>query len=101
MIKNKKEHTLLKAIKTNYDMLKFAWRQKQGRRYIVVRAVMSVLSALFSAFYAILPGIIVNELLEGRRWNYLIFDVFILSFAIIINFFCEQTVQSVFTQRTE
>lgn len=87
MIKNKKEHTLLKVIKTNYDMLKFAWRQKQGRRYIVVRAVMSVLSALFSAFYAILPGIIVNELLEGRRWNYLIFDVFILSFAIIINFF--------------
>ena len=48
---------------------------------------MSLLGAMFSAFYAIMPGIIVNELLEGRRSNYLIFYVSILSFATIINFF--------------
>lgn len=92
MVKNKKEHKILKVINTNIDMLRFAFKQKHGRRYIVVKTIMSALNTALAVFYAILPGVIVNELSEQKRWNYLIFEVGILSLITVIDYFLNKQI---------
>ena len=92
MVKNKKEHKILKVIHTNLDMLRFAFKQKHGRRYIVVKTIMSALNTALAVFYAILPGVIVNELSGQKRWNYLILDVGVLTLITIIDYFLNKQI---------
>ncbi|MCD8002670.1 MAG: hypothetical protein LUG88_01910 [Clostridia bacterium] len=63
----KREQTLSKTVKTCGLMLKFAWSVREGRLFIVIKALMAVVNAGFSVIYTVIPGVIINELIDEAR----------------------------------
>ncbi|MCD7944908.1 MAG: ABC transporter ATP-binding protein/permease [Clostridia bacterium] len=82
----KREQTLSKTVKTCGLMLKFAWSAREGRLFIVIKALMAVVNAGFSVIYTVIPGVVINELIDEARIIYLALYVVLLVFSPVISY---------------
>ena len=88
----KREQTLFKIINTNKLMFEFSWKEKKGRLFILLRIIMALINAIFSVVYAVMPGLIINELINYRNLNTLIEYVGILTLTPIISHYINKCV---------
>ena len=58
----------------NYALyaLKYVWKRKQGKTYILTKELSALLNGLFPLVNMIIPGLIINELVQGRAISKLI-----------------------------
>ncbi|MCD7831496.1 MAG: ABC transporter ATP-binding protein/permease [Firmicutes bacterium] len=82
----KREQTLSKTVKTCGLMLEFAWSGREGRLFIVIKALMAVVNAGFSVIYTVIPGVIINELIDEARILYLALYVVLLVLSPVIGY---------------
>lgn len=61
-----------------FYLLGFVTREKGGKRYLLVKTINSIVSVLFPVVYAILPGMIINELSTQMRIKRLVIYVLVL-----------------------
>lgn len=73
------------AIETAKYMLSFIFKKKGGKMYFFLKLCIAVIDALVPLIYVILPGLIINELLQGRRIMQIIFYILTLCLMPIFN----------------
>ena len=83
----KREQTLKKVIKTNAMMFRFAWKEKDGKKYIVLTSVSAFINAAISAILTVIPGLIINELIGQCRPERIVVLVAVLSGIPVISHF--------------
>ncbi len=80
----------------NYALyaLKYVWKRKQGKTYILMKELSALLNGLFPLVNMIIPGLIINELVQGRAISKIIFYIIILltvpAVQNIINYFLDK-----------
>ena len=85
MNKSKKDQNFNKTIKATKYMFIYVWKEKHGKTYVFIKGIMAVLNALFPLVFTIVPGLIINELINNSRLNILILYVGILTIFPIIS----------------
>ena len=85
MNENKKSQTLYNTIKTAKYAFGFVWKEKQGKWYIVIKSIMAVTNAIFPLVFAIVPGLIINELTDKQEISTLVLYVGILIVTPVIS----------------
>ncbi|QVK18165.1 ABC transporter ATP-binding protein [Mycoplasmatota bacterium] len=75
---NDKKQTLRNTVRATKYMLSFVWKEKSGKHFIFIKGIMALLNALFPLVYTIMPGLIINELMNEQKINTLIIYVGIL-----------------------
>ena len=73
------------TIKTAKYMLGFVLKEKRGKLYLFLKGIMSLFNAVFPLSYAIMPGLIINELTKERRINVIILYIGILTVTPVIS----------------
>ena len=76
---NQTKQTLRGTLKSVKYMLGYIMKEKRGKSYLFLQIAISLLSAVFPLSYALMPGLIINELTEARRINAIILYVAILT----------------------
>ena len=55
---NNRKQNLVNTFRTTEYMLGFVW--KNGKLYVLMRIIMSVINTIFPLIYTIFPGLIIN-----------------------------------------
>ncbi len=55
---NNRKQNLVNTFRTTKYMLGFVW--KNGKLYVLMRIIMSVINTIFPLIYTIFPGLIIN-----------------------------------------
>ena len=55
------------TVKTNIYLIKFVISKKCGKTYVFLKAVSSLIAALFPIVLTVFPGLIINELIYDRN----------------------------------
>lgn len=76
-----KERTqsLCQILKTSKLMHGFIWKEKKGKLYILLKVLIALINAVTSVLYAVIPGLIINQLINYQGINILIMYVGILT----------------------
>ena len=82
-----KRQNLRGTIKTTKYMLGFVWKERSGKSYLLVKNLIALVNALFPLVYTVLPGLIINELTDGRRIDTLALYVGVLTVTPVISQF--------------
>lgn len=80
-----RSQNLQNTIKTTKYMFGFVWKEKLGKLYLCIKITMALLNALFPIVYTIIPGLIINELINSQKLNTLILYVGIIVITPIIS----------------
>ncbi len=81
----KKKQSFRITLQTTKYMFDMVWRERDGKVYILLKCIMSVLNALFPVVYTIVPGLIVNELVGQRDIQRIIAYVALLTLAPVVS----------------
>lgn len=65
MKKTKDIQTFLQTIDFSKFILKRVWHEKAGKKYICIKLFITLVNTIIPLVYSIIPGLIVNELLDG------------------------------------
>ena len=57
---------LFSSLKSNFYLVNFLTKQKNGKKYIVLRTILSVFDAVISVITTVIPGLLMNELIYNR-----------------------------------
>ena len=88
---NKQNFTdIMRVVKYLLDSM---WKIKLGKKYIIVKTLLSILDSLFPIVYIIMPGLIINELTNLHRLEVLILCVAILAVTPFINHIKDMTLR--------
>jgi ATP-binding cassette subfamily B protein/ATP-binding cassette subfamily C protein len=80
------KQNLRNTIKSTRYMMRFVWKEKLGKQWIVSRFIMAIINAFMPLVYTIFPGLIIIELTDGeRRVNTLMMYVGILLAAPVLH----------------
>ncbi len=71
-------------VSTKY-MLSIVWGKMNGKKYITLSALRSLILAAFPVIYTVFPGFIINEIMNGKITNKLIIYVGILVLAPVLD----------------
>lgn len=85
--KNNKSQNLREAINTTKYAINFLKKEKGGKLYLFFKGLKAIFNAIFPFIYAVIPGMIINELTGKQNIYNLIIYVGTLTFAPVINQF--------------
>ena len=73
-----KSQRLINVIKNYIYMLKIACKEKRGRIYFVIKILLSLYSVVPKVVFLVFPGLIINELIQDKNINNLLFYVLMI-----------------------
>lgn len=73
-----KSQRLINVIKNYIYMLKIACKEKKGRIYFVIKILLSLYSVVPKVVFLVFPGLIINELIQDKNINNLLFYVLMI-----------------------
>lgn len=73
------------TVKTNIYLIKFVISKKCGKTYVFLKAVSSLIAALFPIVLTVFPGLIINELIYDRNISKIILFTSILVLCPALN----------------
>ena len=94
MKKTKDIQTFLQTIDFSKFILKRVWHEKAGKKYICIKLFITLVNTIIPLVYSIIPGLIVNELLDGAYSDVLIVYVAILSLSPVLLAFLNNILDS-------
>ena len=83
--KNDYQQTFRNTIKTTMYMLNYVLKEKKARIYSVLKVILALYNVLPMIVYTIFPGLIITELINGKRFQTLAIYLSILVFTPIID----------------
>ena len=48
-------------------MLKFVWKERKGKVYVLLKTIESLLNTVFPLIYVLFPGWLIDELSDRKR----------------------------------
>ena len=94
MKKTKDIQAFLQTIDFSKFILKRVWHEKAGKKYICIKLFITLVNTIIPLVYSIIPGLIVNELLDGAYSDVLIVYVAILSLSPVLLTFLNNILDS-------
>ncbi len=82
--KENKIQTLRNTIKSLKYIIKQIWKENDGKKYIIIKMLASILNSVLPLVYTIVPGLIINILTNGVWNNDLIFCVAVITITPVI-----------------
>jgi len=73
-----KSQRLINVIKNYIYMLKITCKEKKGRIYFVIKILLSLYSVIPKVVFLVFPGLIINELVQDKNINNLLFYVLMI-----------------------
>ena len=55
------------TFKSSVFMLKFVWKERQGKTYVLLKTLESLLTSVFPLVYVLFPGWLIDELSDQKR----------------------------------
>ena len=71
-IKKRSGQSFENTINTTKYMLKYIWCIKDGKKYILIKSILSMLTAVLPIVMVVMPGLIINELTGEQRIDILL-----------------------------
>ena len=83
----KRNQNITSVANTTRLMMKFAWKEKEGKVYILLMLAMSLVNAAFSAIYVVIPGYIINELTGKCDIETIVIYISIVTISPVISYY--------------
>lgn len=77
--REKSYQTIQNTFSTMHFVLKFVWKENQGKSYILLKLITAMFNTIVPFLYIIFPGMLINELSSNRRLPILIIDVIMIA----------------------
>lgn len=55
------------TFKSSIFMLKFVWKERKGKVYVLLKTIESLLNTVFPLIYVLFPGWLIDELSDRKR----------------------------------
>lgn len=92
-------------IKNTWEYLKFTlgliWQSKNGKKIILMKIITIIFNAISPIVFVLIPGMIINELLEQQRIPTLALYVGILAIVPVLNALISLTIKMIFTRHID
>lgn len=85
MKKSKNVQTLSQTIKNTLYMLRIVANKRNGKTFLTINGIRSLLNAFLPLFITLFPGIIINELIGQKRIHVISISVICLLFSPILS----------------
>lgn len=69
---------IFRTISTSKQMFQMIWKRHFGKKYIILKSLISLVNSLMPILYTILPGFVINELLCAQITRRLVIYILIL-----------------------
>lgn len=95
---------IFKTISTSKQMFHMIWKYSFGKKYIILKSIISLINSIMPIIYTIFPGFIINELLNAKITRKLVVYVLVIvlspllysflnSMIALITFRCSQQIK--------
>mgnify|MGYP004652570315 CR=1 FL=1 len=93
-----RKQTLYQSLKTTIYMMRFVCRFTEGKIYTFLKILHSIYSILPKMIYIIFPGLIINEITNLKRENYLFIYLSVLVLTPIVDALISRSANSYFSK---
>lgn len=84
-------HSIRSNINDIIYLMNYFSRVQNGKKYVALQFILTIIGSIFPIVYTILPGMIINELAAERNISTIIFYVLLLSMTPLLNHIIQLT----------